>query len=487
MKWKLSPRVSIDLLGALWIGLISCKLVDFRDVSGIHTYPSEPNTVVSNTDRIWVSFPFPPDPASAEALFQVKDFMGTVPGRFAWDGNTLYFLPEPELIIGARYTLSFSGTLRDSKGHSYEKYVTVPFFYQYKSESSPYIQSVTPSRGEIVSGNQGIVITFNQEMDPSSFEKGFSLSPRTPYEVRWSNSDRTVQVSPQKKWEDRTLYNLTFGEGITGREGIPLAPTQPTTFLVQEDTDCPYVRSVEVALDDGVSFPPIGTDLDALLHALDPIRITFSEPMDTKKTRSAIRIIPALPGIWTWLDDRVLLFLPTVGWESGVSYTLQLGNSAEDCSGNPILPFTPLSFTPQMNPLTLEILLAEDGILLHGETCSPSQSIPLSLSPPAWSDYTFRFTFLNGSFLTDAEKLSVQKRIQLTCIFPPSAASPIPQGYSWVGGNQLSITYTGLSPSTITETYYYLLTLKGGDGGICTTTGRGLSKDLKQLFVTGRR
>jgi len=266
-----------------------------------------------------------------------------------------------------------------------------------------------------------------------------------------------------------------------------LAPYLPTTFLVQEDTDRPYVRSVEVALNDGVTFPPLAADLNTLLRSTDPIKITFSEPMDAKKTRSAVRLTPSLPGTWTWLDDQVLLFLPSTGWETGVSYSLQVGISAEDRTGNRIIPFLPLTFTPKIDPLTVEILLVEDEILLDEDTCSPSHSKTLTLSPPSWSDYTFRFTFHGGSFLTNEEKLAVQRGIQLSCLFPPASPSPLPEGYSWVGGNQLSITYTGFSPSTETERYYYLLTLKGKEGGIRTSSGNGLSEDLVQLLVTGRR
>ncbi len=242
--------------GIMLAGVLSCHLWELKDSSGIHTYPSKPNTVVSKTDTLWVSFPFSPDHASAEALFSVKDCMGTVPGRFRWEKNILYFLPEPELKPGARYVLSFRGTVRDSQGRSYEQYCTVPFFYLFKGEVSPYLQSILPSRGEIVSRTRNIVITFSREMDPSSFEKGFTLSPATPHEIQWTDSNRTVQVSPRETWLDRTLYTLSFGEGIADLKGMLLAPTPDTTFLVQEDTDRPYVRSVEVALNDGGSVPP---------------------------------------------------------------------------------------------------------------------------------------------------------------------------------------------------------------------------------------
>lgn len=469
----------------LWVHLISCRLWEFQDPSGIRTYPSEPNSVVSG--KIWVSFPCAPDHAEAEALFSVRDPLGSVSGRFQWEGNTLYFLPEPELKPGTRYVLSFKGSYRDTRGRAYEEYRTVPFFYQYRSETAPRIQSIIPSPGEIVSVNTEILITFDQEMDPGSFEKGFSLSPSTPHEVQWTDTNRIVHISPRETWQDRALYTISFGEGIMDLWGMPLTSTPSTTFLVQEDTNLPYVRSIEVALNDGEVFPPLGSDLNGLLGYTDPIRITFSESMDQKRTSQAVRITPSLPGTWTWLADHLLLFLPTTGWEKGVYYTLEVGATAEDRSGNRILPFTPLTFTPRIEPLTVEILLVNDGVLMEGESCSPSQSRTLSLSPPTWSDYNLRFTFQGGSFPTDREKLSVQRGIQLSCIFPPSSPSPIPQGYSWVGDTQLSISYTGFSPSTPQEEYYYLLTLKGGEGGIRTSTGNGLSKDLVQLFVTGGR
>ena len=472
-------------LVTLWAHLSSCQIWELWDSRGIHTYPSEPDSVIY--EKIWVSFPCSPDHAEAEALFLVKDALGSVPGRFQWEGNTLYFLPEPELKPGTRYVLSFNGTYRDTKGRSYEGHCAVPFFYQYRSETAPCIQSILPSRGEIVSVKTDILITFNRELDTASFAKWFSLSPPTPYEIHWTDTNRTLRISPREAWQDRTLYTLSFGEGIHDRAGMPLASTPSTIFLVQEDTIPPYVRSVEVALNDGETFPPLGNNLEGLLRHKDPIRITFSEAMNQKKTRQAVRITPSLPGTWTWLEDRTLVFLPATGWEKGVRYTLEVGATAEDTSGNRILPYAPLTFTPHIDPLTVEILLVNDGVLFDGESCSPSQSRTLSLPPPTWSDYTLRFTFRGGSFPTDNEKLSVQKEIKLSCVFPPSSPSPIPQGYSWVGDTQLSISYTGFYPSTAQEEFYYLLTLQGGEGGIRTSAGNSLSKELVQLFVTMRQ
>ena len=465
--------------------LISCGILAISDPDEIEFRPSEENTVLSPADTISVSFPFTPSRAPVESLFQVKDFAGTVPGRFLWEGTTCHFQPEPSLTPGFRYVFSFNGTVQDTKGRTHTVHHIAPFFYRYKADQTPHITSISPFRGQVVSTQKEVEVTFDRDMDPVSFEAGFKTTPEHSCDFQWTAGTRQVRIIPRKGWEDRTLYTLSFPERITDRSGMPLGPTPSLTFLVQEDTDCPSVISVEAALNDRDSFPSLGSDLSASLRYRDAIRITFSEPMDKEQTREAVNFSPSVPGDWFWWNDQVLIFCPSTGYEGGTLYTLSIDESAKDISENSLLPFSPLSFTPQIDSLHVTVELVEDTITLTEEECSSSQPVEIHPAPPTWTDYTLVVTFSGGYFQSDAEKLSVQTGIRFSCLFPPSAPSPIPLGFSWVGDNRLSITYTGFAPSSFSRQYYYLLVLNGGPSGIRATGGNFLRQDVSQLFVTG--
>jgi hypothetical protein len=465
--------------------LISCGILAISDPDEIEFHPSGENTILSSTDTISVSFPFTLNHAPVEALFQVKDFGGTVPGRFLWEGSSCRFQPEPSLTPGSRYVFSFNGTVQDTKGQAHTVHHIAPFFYIYRSDQAPHITSISPSRGQVVSTHKVVEVTFDRDMDPVSFEAGFRITPEHPCDFQWTAGTKQVQIIPRKGWEDRTLYTLSFPERITDRSGMPLGSTSDITFLVQEDTDCPSVVSVEAALNDGDSFSPLGSDLSASLRYRDAIRITFSEPMNQEQTREAVTLSPSIPGDWFWWNDKVLIFCPATGYDGGSLYTLSIDDSARDISENPLLPFSPLSFTPRIDSLHVTVELVEDQITFSEEECSSSQPVEIHPSPPTWADYTLVVTFSGGYFQSDAEKLSAQTGIRFSCLFPPSAPSPIPLGFSWVGDNRLSITYTGFIPSSSSSQYYYLLVLNGGPSGIRATGGNRLNRDISQLFVTG--
>ncbi len=199
---------------------------------------------------------------------------------------------------------------------------------------------------------------------------------------------------------------------------MPLGSTSDITFLVQEDTDCPSVVSVEAALNDGDSFSPLGSDLSASLRYRDAIRITFSEPMNQEQTREAVNLSPSIPGDWFWWNDQVLIFCPATGYDGGSLYTLSIDDSARDISENPLLPFSPLSFTPRIDSLHVTVELVEDQITFSEEECSSSQPVEIHPSPPTWTDYTLVVTFSGGYFQSDAEKLSAQTGIRFSCLFP---------------------------------------------------------------------
>ena len=114
-----------------------------------------------------------------ESIFTVKDFAGSVAGKFSWEKNEVSFTPEPGLKPGGRYVLSFDGRFKDAGGIDYELHRLIPFFSEFRNEEAPYLVSIDPASGASAPGTKALRVVFSRSLDQASFRKGFSLSPRT--------------------------------------------------------------------------------------------------------------------------------------------------------------------------------------------------------------------------------------------------------------------------------------------------------------------
>jgi len=473
-----------SVLGAATFALLlaSCGLVEFTDAADIVFFPGEANEIVPAGAPLRAGFGFSVNRDSVESLFTVKDFAGSVTGKFLWEQNRVSFTPEPGLEAGGRYVLSFDGRFEDSGGIEYEIHEIIPFFSEFRNENAPYLVSIDPPSGALAAGTKSVNIVFSRAMDPASFLDSFALSPRTDYDVSWKRDGAEAVLTPRTSWRNLTLYTLSFSGAIKDARGVRLAAARDSVFLVQDDVACPEVLSVEAALNDPLaSFPVLGTDLGAYLAGKDALRITFSEPMD-RESREAVRLDPDVAGDWYWLeDDRALVLSPSDFYTAGISYALEIDSTAKDKAGNRLLAFSPMTFTPATGFLGFRAEFPADGIILQDEEFSPSVPLTLTVGSPLSTDHTLAIVFSGGTFPSDEEKLAAQEGISLSCIFPAAAASPVVIGTSWTCGNRIVLTWTGLNPSTATRERYYLLTVKGGVQGIKNASGNILKKTSSQL------
>lgn len=471
--------------GTLMICLAACGLVEFPDGSGLRFFPDGENEILEAGQPVWVSFPFSPDRESAERILAVADFAGNLPGACRWEENTLSFHPETPLAPGGRYVFIFDGLFKDRRGREYEHHRRVPFFSVFRNTRAPYLVSASPAPGGLLGGDEEIRLRFSRDLDKVSFEEGFTLNPRRPWDLFWEDGSRTAVVRPREGWENLAVHTLSFDTKIKDPTGAALAPGRPLLYLVQDDTERPRVLEAAAAVNDpDTDYPSLGSGLTGTLSRRDAIRIEFSEAMARDKTREAVRLSPRPGGLWFWRNDRVLLFLPEAEYEAGKTYSLEIGDSGEDLRGNRLLPWGPVYFTPRTAFLEARVELAGDGIVLVGPDMSSSEARGINLSPPFFRDYTFIVTFSGGSFDTDKEKLSAMEGFSLSCIFPPAAPSPVPTGWSWTGNGRFSTTFSGFLPASPGRDYYYLLTLKGGSGGARAGSGAVLERHLSQLLKT---
>ncbi len=85
------------------------------------------------------------------------------------------------------------------------------------------------------------------------------------------------------------------------------------------------------------SLPPHVIDVWPLpgveLSGAEPLTITFDQAMDRASVEAAVSFEPALEGIFTWQDDRSLMFSPVGEWPRAAEYRVTIGTGAVASNG----------------------------------------------------------------------------------------------------------------------------------------------------------
>lgn len=209
-----------------------------------------------------------------------------------------------------------------------------PYWFSfYTAGGGVYIILTSPSHQEIdVPLNQCIVIVFSEPMDPATVT--FTIMPSTPVVVAWYNNNTTLEICPDPRWQECTIYavEVTGGYSMSGQPLIPGPVPNPWQFR----TICisPYI----------VSTDPLNGEVAVPLDR--PITIWFSEPMDLGTLNFTSTPDPGGWGI-SWYDNDTRLVLTHNDFSPSTSYYVHIVY-IEDKAGLPLVP------GPVPNPFTFE-------------------------------------------------------------------------------------------------------------------------------------
>jgi hypothetical protein len=483
-------RLILVFLGFL-ASLVSCGLlVEIPDSSGILYCPQTENQILSEQELPYIRFDFDVEKSSVEALLTIKDAEGALPGSFHWEGQTVRFRAQPELIPGRRYVFSFFGSFCDTGGREYSAHRIVPFYCCRREERAPCVVSWEPESGQVIGSHAAIRVRFSKAIDPGTLLRGLVIEPETEIRSSWENGDTEVVLEPRDGWHQCRCQTIELTEEILDTLGRPLAERRQIVFWVQEDIEPPCVLSIKPVYDlPAQLYPETGFGIEEPVGVENALRIEFSEPMDCDGTAGALVLLPGVTSSTLWLDGSTLVFVPVGGFAPNTEYLLDFGPAARDLAGNAVAPFEPLHFLTAPAGISVSTELVNDGIQLGPDDYSTAEAIEIEPYPiTSAADYLLSFTFSNALFDSNGEKAMVQQAISLLCVLPNSGvADPVATGYSWTADRNLSITFSDLHPSTSTQRVYYLLRIRGGAGGIATDEGSRLEEDLEQLLVAAVR
>jgi uncharacterized protein YkwD len=226
-----------------------------------------------------------------------------------------------------------------------------------------------------VASQDGVVVSFEEPMDPASVEASLVLQPDADTQASWSADHRTLTLRPTARWQTDRRYLLTVDSSARMAHGKELGEDKALSFTTQT---APSVSEFEVRLVSDHAQPQVSLRqpgsaiaydiadgavlgdtplIDAPVDTLDDasaqtgIRIAFTAPMDQADVESRFSIQPAVRGSFSWRDDQ-MTFVPRDRLKPDTRYSVSLVG-AHDAVGNRLGGDVSFSFTTRAEAVLL--------------------------------------------------------------------------------------------------------------------------------------
>jgi uncharacterized protein YkwD len=196
--------------------------------------------------------------------------------------------------------------------------------------------------GTIARLDSGVRVTFDAPIDLASAMKAFRAEPAVA--GTWTQprpyTGETFVFTPVAPLQAGTTYTFSFDEGVTDRDGAPVAVGPPLTVRTEKS---PAV----------VRFRPragwTGVDRG------QDISVRFTRPMDRAATRAAFSVTlggKPIAGTYRWAEgDTVLVFVPARALPYGAKVAMAVDAGARSKVGTPIAKATSGTFTVEKRPV----------------------------------------------------------------------------------------------------------------------------------------
>ena len=221
------------------------------------------------------------------------------------------------------------------------------FTFNFSTVDPPKVLTLSPADGATkVRLDAVLSVNFSSSMDKDSIETGFSITPPVAGVFVW------YQGSSSFSWEHATdlvpniTYNITI-VAIRDHGGIPMEANLTWSF---KTAPRPFVVS---------NSPTEGMkDVDIF----EPVRVSFSEPMDLASVENGFSIDPTVAGEFSWTGVHELVWSHyKEGFTPGTQYTLTIESSAFSTLGVPVLSQFVLTFTTAARPALVNTIPVGGG------------------------------------------------------------------------------------------------------------------------------
>ncbi|MCC7205991.1 MAG: Ig-like domain-containing protein [Anaerolineae bacterium] len=273
-----------------------------------------------------IFFDQPMDRASVEAAFQTEP---NTPGLLNWaDDQTLIFTPSAPLERASRYTFRITDDARSQAGTPLRDVFTL----RLNTPGALEVTQILPADGTTeIEATPVITVIFNRPVVPllpveemDTLPSPIRIDPPAEGKGEWLNT--SIYTFKPDGLRGGASYTVTVPAGLTDVAGGVLQEDVVTHF----STVSPRVIEFE---------PNMGPGNNVLLD--QPIRVHFSQPMDTASTEAAFSMESTsdkVSGAFSWNDrNTILTFTPEPRLDYESEYWVTIAASvATSATGAPL-------------------------------------------------------------------------------------------------------------------------------------------------------
>ena len=358
-----------------------------------------------NTDII-IRFSEPMDQLSVRSAFNIHP-MANHEESFEDDNTTFTASPYLPMYTSANYTVTLSTLANDTSGNGLAENFTFNF-ETVPDTTGPVWQSVTPTSVEEDGEDDGdkkvyldskFEVRFNEAVNETSYEEGFSIIPHVEGIHYSQNGKRTFRFKPDdNSLTYDTTYRMIFSPSIKDLTGNPMSGYRYYNFTT---VSLPNITIPEV-----VDFGPVGENVS--IHS--DIYLVFSEPMRSDAD-AALSITPNIVFDYSSTDnDTRFVFSPVHHLNGSTFYNITVSINAKSQAGYSIAkPFT-FSFTTHetLSPRVTKSFPEQNQLDVDVET-----PVDLWFSEEVYYSGSFEIQFSNGAAFNRSIN-STEKRLTIT-------------------------------------------------------------------------
>ncbi|RHX85413.1 Ig-like protein [Leptospira stimsonii] len=297
----------------------------------------------------------------------------SVTGIISWPNPfELLFTPSQDLNLFAQYKLTISTAAKDLAGNS----LVSDFISFFTTGTGGPVNNTPPSILNVLSDvstgpggcdagmddslsasfvtnvcndnvgtGQGasFEIIFSKNMDQNLTSQAFSITPSLSGMISWV-SPTTMRFIATQSLNPNTQYVISIGQNAADTSGIKIQNNFVLYFLSSPVGGFPAINSIDVFAGTlancqagaGVSNNILAATVNNGCTgnpAVNPIVLTFSEPMNSATLRNGFSISPTVTGQFTFPTANQMVFTPDLAFQYGKRFNISLPTSITNTSG----------------------------------------------------------------------------------------------------------------------------------------------------------
>ncbi|MDI6739446.1 MAG: Ig-like domain-containing protein [Candidatus Edwardsbacteria bacterium] len=308
---------------------------------------------------IYVVFDRPMNHGATNGALTVEKMTGSK----TWSNYILIFKPDSLFKASDTVRFTISADAQDNNGTALEAAASYWFICGTDADTvRPAIVACAPT-GASVPVTSIITASFNKKLAPWSdaaiklTQAGAPVSGNSGLQ-----SDSILVFVPAGLAYSKT-YRVTMDTTAVDRCGNHLADTIDWSFTTMADTVKPFVTRSE----------PAAGDSNISVNA--PVKIHFSEPMDTVSARRALSSTPVLNTRAAWSSDTMIILTMIDTLSFHTNHQVTVGTGAMDKNGNHLVAAYQFDFTT-MRGLYVACNAAGEVRLFQLNDLRPEGSLP---------------------------------------------------------------------------------------------------------------